>query len=136
MIEPKWYVGSMNDALFVLTKPPSPSGSDVAVDTPHPDQEVVCKVESGYFAKDKERAEFIASAPELRTRLTDIEERYCWRPIREIHEDYSYCVAVNILGDPGDLHIVHCLETSFDESQWTHFTRFAPMGQNEWELYT
>ncbi len=52
-------------------------------------------------------------------------ERYRWRPIAELHEDFGPCVGINI-HDPGYLVIVHANDIEQDELV-THFTRFAPL---------
>jgi len=72
MSETKWtpgphYVGVMNDALFILTQPPSPSGTDVSPDTPHPNQKVLAKVDSPdvSFEENQANATLYAHAPEL-----------------------------------------------------------------------
>lgn len=61
-----WYVGAMNDALFIINQQPSPSGSDAPVDTPHFGLKVIAKVESGMgFEVDKANADLLAAAPDL-----------------------------------------------------------------------
>jgi hypothetical protein len=52
-------------------------------------------------------------------------ERYRWRPISELHEDFGPCVGINI-NDPGHVVIVHACDTEPDVLV-THFTRFAPL---------
>lgn len=59
-----WYVGAMNDALFVIDKPPRPSNDDV-----HPDRDVtviasVRHVEGG-LGVAAANARLMAAAPEL-----------------------------------------------------------------------
>lgn len=56
-------------------------------------------------------------------------ERYRWRPIAELHEDFGSCVGINI-NDPGYLVIVHACDVEPDESV-THFTRFAPLSTEQ-----
>jgi hypothetical protein len=57
-----WFVGAMNDCLFVIDQQPSPSGSDVPIDTPHPGLHVIVKVEGDNATPN---AALIAAAPEL-----------------------------------------------------------------------
>ena len=57
--------------------------------------------------------------------LNAMHERYRWRPIAELHEDFGPCVGINI-NDPGYLVIVHANDCEPDEAV-THFTRFAPL---------
>ncbi len=74
-----------------------------------------------------------AAARRRDERIKVLEERYRWRPISEIHEDYGDCVLVNINTDCGNLQVGSNLNLDFDESEWTHFTRFASIGQVEYE---
>ncbi len=63
--------------------------------------------------------------------LVEMYERYRWRPIAELHEDFGPCVGMDI-NDPGYLVIVHANDTEFDENV-THFTRFAPLTNEQVE---
>jgi hypothetical protein len=67
-----WYVGSMNDKLFVLSRPPSPSGTDLPPDTPHPDQFVIANPAGRNFAEERANAILIASAPETAAELARV----------------------------------------------------------------
>lgn len=58
--------------------------------------------------------------------------RYRWRPIREIHEDYGPCVAIDI-NDPGYQEIVSNLYKDYDETQWTHFAQLPELTNTEAE---
>lgn len=60
------------------------------------------------------------------------ENRFTWRPISEIHEDYGPCVLMNI-NDPGDMRVGNNLDLDFDPIRYTHFTQFAMLGQEEFE---
>ena len=57
--------------------------------------------------------------------FNEMNARYCWRPISELHEDFGPCVGINI-NDPGYIVIVHTCDIEPDELV-THFTRFAPL---------
>jgi len=70
-------------------------------------------------------------ATERRYRM--LVERYQWKPISELHEDYGDCVLINIKTDTGHLAIGSNLDIGFDESKWTHFSRIVPLGQEEYE---
>ncbi len=58
--------------------------------------------------------------------------RYRWRPIEEIHEDYSLCVLIDI-HDPGGAEVGSNLDTDYDESQWTHFAQLPELTNDEAE---
>lgn len=58
--------------------------------------------------------------------LTRLAERYCWRPISEIHEDCGPCVVMHI-NDPGNIELTSNLCPEFDESDWTHFSQIVPL---------
>jgi len=60
------------------------------------------------------------------------EERYRWRPIEELHEDFGPCVLINI-EDPGYLEIGSNVNIDYDESLWTHFTKITPLLTEEAE---
>lgn len=64
--------------------------------------------------------------------LSALDQRYRWRPIAELHEDYGPVVLMDI-HDPGSLQIGSNLETDFDESDWTHFSQIAPLSHEEAE---
>lgn len=64
--------------------------------------------------------------------LMRLANRYCWRPIRELHEDYGPCVIMNI-EDPGYLEVASANDCEFDESRWTHFSQIVPLGCEEAE---
>lgn len=59
------YVGAMNDALFIIDAPPSPSGTDAPPDTPH-DCNVIAKVseEIGPEA-NRQASSLFAASPQL-----------------------------------------------------------------------
>lgn len=69
---------------------------------------------------------------EIATELEAARERYRWRPIAEIHEDYGRCVLMHILA-PGYLEIGTNTDTDFDESQWTHFSPITPLSNEDGE---
>jgi hypothetical protein len=58
-ISPPWYVGSMNDCVFIINKPPRPSTDEVWHDRPD-GPEVICKI--GPSAQDEANAALIVSA--------------------------------------------------------------------------
>jgi hypothetical protein len=63
-----WYVGSQNDALFIINKPPSPAGTDLPPDTPHPGLVVIGRPHFDVrqeFSEYQANANLIAAAPEL-----------------------------------------------------------------------
>lgn len=62
--------------------------------------------------------------------LTKFADRYRWRPIAELHEDYGPCVLMHI-DDPGLLEIGSNLNLDYDESRWTHFSQIVPLTQEE-----
>lgn len=62
--------------------------------------------------------------------LEALADRYRWRPISEMHEDYGPCVLINIY-DPGDLEIGNNLCLDWDESRWTHFSQLVPLTQEQ-----
>lgn len=64
--------------------------------------------------------------------LGALDQRYRWRPIAEIHEDYGPVVLMDI-HDPGSLQIGSNLETDFNESDWTHFSQIALLSHEEAE---
>lgn len=59
-------------------------------------------------------------------------DRYRWRPIAELHEDYGDCVLINIK-DPGYIKTGSNLDVDFDASLWTHFSQITPLSQEEYE---
>ena len=60
-------------------------------------------------------------------RLTDYQR---WRPIAELHEDFGSCVLINI-NDPSYMAIGSNLDMSFEPSLWTHFSRIAPLSDED-----
>lgn len=62
--------------------------------------------------------------------LTRLADRYQWKPIAEIHEDFGECILMNI-EDPGNMALGNNLSLGYDESLWTHFTQITPLGQEE-----
>lgn len=76
-----------------------------------------------------DRGAIVSNGIDVGNQLAD---RYRWRPISELHEDYGDCVLVNV-ADCGYMEIGSNLNLDFDESKWTHFTRFTPIGQAEYE---
>ena len=84
----------------------------------------ICSVHS--TGKCADRLFFIAAE------LTKLADRYRWRPIAELHEDYGSCVLMNI-DDPGYMEIGSNLNTDYDESQWTHFSQIVPLTTEEAE---
>lgn len=69
---------------------------------------------------------------EFATELRAARERYRWRPIAELHEDYGPCVLMHI-PDPGYLEIGTNTDIDFDESQWTHFSQITPLSIEDGE---
>lgn len=61
-----------------------------------------------------------------------LRDRAKWRPISEIHEDYSLCVLIDING-PGGATVGSCMDTDWDESQWTHFAQMPELTNEEAE---
>lgn len=59
-------------------------------------------------------------------------EHYQWRPIDEINEDYGTCVLINLFNDDG-YTLGHVCDSNFNESDWTHFTRFTPLTIDEYD---
>lgn len=59
-------------------------------------------------------------------------ERYRWRPITELHEDYGDCVLINV-ADCGDIEIGSNLDSDFDISRWTHFSQIAPLSGDDYD---
>lgn len=66
----KWYVGAMNDCLFIIDQPPRPSNDDVC---PSRDVKVIAKV--GPTDEDHTNAERIARVPDLEARLGILAEK-------------------------------------------------------------
>jgi hypothetical protein len=62
-----WYVGAMNDCLFVIDKPPRPSNDDVV---PEGWVTYIAKLDYKYDAASA-NARFIAAAPDLLRTLVD-----------------------------------------------------------------
>jgi hypothetical protein len=81
---------------------------------------------------DVER-EGIAACMRLNAKLREELDRYQWRPISEIHEDYGPCVLIHIVDDPGYLEIGSNLNIDFDESAWTHFAQVPKLSTDEAE---
>lgn len=52
-------------------------------------------------------------------------ERYRWRPITEMHEDFGPCVLINI--NHRSIDLGNNLSPWYDESDWTHFTQITPL---------
>lgn len=75
-----WYVGAMNDALFILKLPPSPNGADAPIDTPHPGQLVIAKPAELEFEVTKANANLIAAAPTLLDSLKRADEALRFHP--------------------------------------------------------
>lgn len=73
----------------------------------------------------------IAACMRLNEELRKQLDRYRWRPISEIHEDFGPCVLMNI-DDPGKLGIGSNLQLDWEESksEWTHFAE-VPKLTNE-----
>lgn len=74
MMNEKWYVGAMNDGLFVIDQPPSPSGTDVPPGEWR-DVQVIAKV-TGNDAEAMKRASKLAAAPELYDSLVELIARF------------------------------------------------------------
>lgn len=68
----------------------------------------------------------------MATELDKLSERYRWRPIAELHEDYGPCVVMNI-EDTGRLEVWSNMQTDYEELEWTHFSQIVPLGQEEYE---
>lgn len=82
-----------------------------------------------------DRDEYVATKKRLENewqKSRGDQQRYTWRPIAEIHEDYGLCVLMNI-NDPGDMKVGNNLDLDFDPIRYTHFTQIAPLGQEEYE---
>lgn len=70
-IEP-WYVGVQNDGLFIIDKPPSPSGTDVVWEG-RQDLKVIAVVEdAATFDETSRNANLLAAAPDLLMVLKEI----------------------------------------------------------------
>lgn len=59
-------------------------------------------------------------------------ERYRWRPISELHEDFGPCVLMDYI-DPGYLEIGSNMDTDFNASDWTHFSQIVPLSHEDHE---
>lgn len=57
---------------------------------------------------------------------TDAINRYRWRPIADIHEDYGECILLDI-NDPGGPEIGNNCSLWFDEEDWTHFAQLPEL---------
>jgi hypothetical protein len=68
-----------------------------------------------------------------RLRKDPPENRYRWRPIAELHEDYGPCVLIDI-NEPGSMALGHKLGIWFDAEDWTHFTQITPLSKEEAEI--
>ena len=94
-----WHVGAMNDALFVINRAPSLSGSDVPIDTPHPGLKIIVKVESdGGYEKDSANAHLIAAAPDLYTALSAL-------PLEAFDKDMADCDAADFVDHAGEFFV-------------------------------
>lgn len=61
--------------------------------------------------------------------LRELVDRYRWRPISEIHEDFGECVLIDI-NSPGRIAVGKYDDADF-ESSWTHFSRIVPLSHEE-----
>lgn len=68
----------------------------------------------------------------LHAEVAKLKDRYKWQPIAEIHEDFGDVVLVNV-NDCGFMRIGSCVVIDWDATKWTHFARYAPIGQEEYE---
>lgn len=100
-----WHVGAMNDALFIIKQPPSPSGSDVPIDTSHPGQFVIAKpAELDDFEITRANARLIAAAPRLLASLKEAVKE-CRCSLRERDSGHNFECFV-----PGALEVIAAAE--------------------------
>ena len=61
-------------------------------------------------------------------------DRYRWRSISELHEDYGTCLLLDVNDEDGNnLALGSNLDVGFDEKKWTHFSPITPLSQEEAE---
>lgn len=70
-------------------------------------------------------------AREAKEYFESLVDRYRWRPIAELHEDYGECVLLDITSVA--MSVGSSMDTDFDMLEWTHFSQITPLTTEEAE---